>query len=68
MTPGSYQLSPDALAADLAGLLASGATLLLVVALVEMPDGETRELTAVNREAMDRRAMLAAVPATGGVQ
>jgi len=55
-------------AGDLLRLVEDGATILRVEVVLEMPDGATRLMIAEDRPTIERRAMLAAVPATGGVQ
>jgi len=55
-------------AGDLLRLVEDGATILRVEVVLEMPDGATRLMIAEDRPMIERRAMLAAVPATGGVQ
>ena len=55
-------------AGDLLRLVEDGATILRVEVVLEMPDGATRLMIAEDRPIIERRAMLAAVPATGGVQ
>jgi len=55
-------------AGDLLRLVEDGATILRVEVVLEMPDGATRLMIAEDRPMIERRAMLAAVPATGGMQ
>ena len=63
-----FERMSEDFAGDLLRLVEDGATILRVEVVLEMPDGATRLMIAEDRPIIERRAMLAAVPATGGVQ
>ena len=63
-----FERMSEDFAGDLLRLVEDGATILRVEVVLEMPDGATRLMIAEDRPMIERRAMLAAVPATGGVQ
>lgn len=63
-----FERMSEDFAGDLLRLVEDGATILRVEVVLEMPDGATRLMIAEDRPMIERRAMLAAVPATGGMQ